>query len=126
MSLRATRILLVEDAPDVREALEALLRAEGAEVMTTACGREALQCAERASFAVMLTDLGLPDIPGHILIREILAMTPHHPRVIAMTGFGEPYVGQARAAGADEVLTKPLEWRELLRALQPNDESLAA
>jgi len=126
MKLQARRILLVEDAPDAREALETLLRAEGAEVVTTASGREALECVARTSFEVLLTDLGLPDIRGDILIREVLALTPRRPRVIAMTGHGEPYQSQAREAGADAVLTKPLEWSDLMRELEPRRDSLAA
>lgn len=126
MRLQATRILLVEDADDVREALETLLRAEGAEVVPTATGREALACVVRANFEVLLTDIGLPDIRGDILIREVLALTSRRPRVIAMTGYGEPYQSQAREAGADAVLTKPLEWNDLVRELEPGRDSLAA
>jgi two-component system CheB/CheR fusion protein len=126
MRLRFIRILLVEDATDIREAFCLLLRAEGAEVVATATGREALESVARHDFDALLTDLGLPDIPGDILIRQILATARRRPRVVAVTGFGEPYLSRARAAGADVVFTKPIEWSALLGAIGPRPRPLAA
>jgi two-component system CheB/CheR fusion protein len=119
MRLKGKRILLVEDATDIREAFGLLLRSEGAEVMAAATGREALDCAARGKFDVVLTDLGLPDIPGDVLIRHVLAAAPPRPRVVVVTGYGEPDISRARAAGADAVFTKPIEWAVLLHALGP-------
>jgi CheY-like chemotaxis protein len=126
MRLRSTRILLVEDATDIREALSLLLRAEGAEVVATATGREALDSVAGRDFDALLTDLGLPDIPGEVLIRQILTMVRRRPRVVAVTGFGEPYLSRARAAGADVVFTKPIEWSALVGALRPMSKPVAA
>jgi two-component system, chemotaxis family, CheB/CheR fusion protein len=117
--LQGKRILLVEDAPDIREAFGLLLRSEGAEVVAAATGREALASTAKGPFNVVLTDLGLPDIPGEVLIRLVLAGTSPRPRVVVVTGYGEPDLSRARAAGADVVFTKPIEWAVLLRALGP-------
>ena len=77
--------------------------------------------------------MGLPDIPGDILIREMLATATTRPHVVVVTGYGEPYTTRARAAGAEVVLTKPIEWTLLLRELQKSlgsapvtDASIAA
>jgi two-component system CheB/CheR fusion protein len=126
MRLKGKRILLVEDAIDIREAFGLLLRSEGAQVVPVATGREALDCAGRSRFDVILTDIGLPDIPGDILIRQVLSATTPRPRVVVVTGYGEPHLSRARAAGADAVLTKPIEWSVLLRALGPSPRPLAA
>jgi two-component system CheB/CheR fusion protein len=117
--LQGKRILLVEDAPDIREAFGLLLRSEGAEVVAAATGREALASTTKGPFNVVLTDLGLPDIPGEVLIRLVLAAASPRPRVVVVTGYGEPDLSRARAAGADVVFTKPIEWAVLLRALGP-------
>jgi CheY-like chemotaxis protein len=109
----------VEDATDIREAFIQLLHAEGAQVEATATGREALERAAAHDFDALLTDLGLPDIPGDVLIRQILATARRRPRVVVVTGYGEPYLSRARSAGADVVFTKPIEWSVLLRALRP-------
>lgn len=118
MGLEGMRILVVEDEPDIREVFTILLCAEGAEVVPTGTGREAVEAAARKHFDVVLSDLGLPDIPGDVLIRRILS-APHGPtRVMVVTAYGEPYVSRAREAGADVVFTKPVEWARILECLQ--------
>jgi CheY-like chemotaxis protein len=120
------KILLVEDSEDIRDVFTALLRAEGADVVAVANGNAAIAAALRDDFDVVLTDYGLPDIPGDFLIRQVLATARHRPRVIVVTGYGEPYTGRARQAGADLVLTKPVEWPRLLAHLRPERQRRAA
>mgnify|MGYP003852892693 CR=1 FL=1 len=118
--LTTLRVLVVEDADDAREALAHLLRAAGAEVTTAATAAEALARAREQRFDLLLTDLGLPDLPGDRVIGEFLTLAGSpRPRVVAVTGHGEPLVGRARRAGADAVLAKPVEWATLLAALTP-------
>ncbi|HVG78325.1 MAG TPA: response regulator [Patescibacteria group bacterium] len=126
MSLQGRRILLVEDAPDIREVFTVLLRVEGAEVVATGSGREAVDLADRGDFDVVLSDLGLPDMPGDVLIRQILSSTRRRARVIVVTGYGEPYLTRARQAGADVVFTKPVEWAQVLESLDKPDLAASA
>src|SRR5437764_15041300 len=118
--LRNARVLLVEDAKDIREVFTLLLQAEGARVTATGTGREAVELAGREDFDVLLTDLGLPDIPGDIVIRHVVATARRKPWVVVVTGYDEPFIGRARGAGADVVLTKPIAWSQLLDRLVPN------
>jgi DNA-binding response OmpR family regulator len=119
--LEGTRILLVEDAKDIRDVFTMLLEAEGARVVPTASAKEAAELAGRHDFDLLLTDLGLPDTPGDVLIRQVLWAARQRPRVVVVTGFDEPFVSRARRAGADVVLTKPVVWSELLEQLKPAD-----
>jgi CheY-like chemotaxis protein len=125
-ALESHRVLLVEDTGDTRDLLEILLRADGADVRAAGTVRDALGLAAGWDFDVLLTDLGLPDASGDILIREISRMKTRSPRVIVMTGFGEPHQRRAWAAGAHAVFTKPLDWLRLRKAMTVGDESLAA
>src|SRR2546430_14687011 len=118
MSLQGMRILLVEDAPDIREVFTVLLRVEGADVAAAASGREAAELANRRDFDVVLSDLGLPDIPGDVLIRQILAGGRRRTRVVVVTGDGEPYLSRARQAGAEGGFSKPVEWGRILEWVQ--------
>ena len=118
MGLSGLRILVVEDAADIREVFTVLLRAEGAHVVPAANGREALEAAAHQTFDVVLSDLGLPDVPGDVLIRQMLATTRNRIRVIVITGYGEPYLTRARQAGAEVVFIKPVEWTRVLDCLQ--------
>jgi len=111
------RVLLVEDSSDIREVFTLLLRAEGVDVVAAASGREATELAATRDFDVVLTDLGLPDIPGDVVIRRVLASARRRPRVIVVTGYDEPFVSLARQAGADVVFSKPVAWSTLARTL---------
>ena len=111
--------MLVEDAQDIRDVFTLLLEAEGAEVMATGSGREAVELGAQGDFDVLLTDLGLPDLPGDVVIRRVLASARRRPWIVVVTGYEEPFIGYARAAGADVVLTKPIAWSTLLKRLAP-------
>jgi CheY-like chemotaxis protein len=98
--------------------------------VATASGREAIDVAAHQQFDVVLTDLGLPDIPGDVVIRRVLAGARRRPRIIVVTGYDEPFVSRARQAGADAVFSKPVVWSTLARMLgstpQPPQDKLAA
>ena len=111
------RVLRVEDVPDIREVFTLLLHAEGVDVVATGSGREAAELAAHDDFDVVLTDLGLPDIPGDVVIRRVLANARRRPRVIVVTGYDEPFVSRARHAGADIVFNKPVVWSALADTL---------
>lgn len=118
MSLEGQRILVIEDAADIRDVFAVLLRAEGADVIATGSGREAADLVADNHFDVVLSDLGLPDVPGDVLIRQIVASSKGRTRVIVVTGYGEPFVSRAHQAGADVVFTKPVEWTRILDYLR--------
>ena len=126
MSLRGLSILVVEDAQDIREVFTLLLRAEGAAVESAANGGEATELVAQQPFDVVLSDLGLPDVPGDVLIRELRSRSGHRTRVLVVTGYGEPFLSRARQAGADVVFTKPVEWSRILEYLERPDLAASA
>src|SRR2546425_7597090 len=106
------RVLLVEDVPDIREVLTILLRAEGAEVVATGSGREAVDLVGQREFDVVLTDLGLPDIPGDLLIRQIRAGSTRRTRVLVITGTASltsPAPGRRMSRSRSEEHTSELQ-----------------
>jgi DNA-binding response OmpR family regulator len=119
--LKGVRILVIEDDPDIREVLALLLNHEGADVTTAACGGDAAQAASQQRFDVVLSDLGLPDICGEHLIRQLRETTSRDARIIAITGYPEPRHARARQAGADSVFIKPLDWDRLVESIRPAD-----
>src|SRR5438093_1034358 len=105
---------------------ESSTRAEGADVASAANGREATDLVAAQRFDVVLSDLGLPDIPGDVLIRELRARSGRATRVVVVTGYGEPFLARARQAGADVVFTKPVEWSRILEYLEHPDFAASA
>jgi CheY-like chemotaxis protein len=124
--LDGLRVLVIEDAPDIREVFCTLLQVEGADVIATGSGREAAALALEHEFDVVLSDLGLPDVPGDVVIRQILATSPRRPRIAAVTGYEEPFLTRARQAGADVVFTKPVEWARILDYITRPDLAASA
>jgi len=103
-----------------------LLRSEGAGVTAVGTGREAAEVVARHEFDVVLTDLGLPDIPGDVLVRQMANNTHRRPRIAVITGYGEPYLTRARQAGAHAVFTKPVEWTRVVDYLCRPDLAASA
>lgn len=113
------KILLVDDEPLLRRAFRTLLEASGYSVSEAGSGREALERARADQPSLVLLDLGLPDLPGLDVARQ-LAVIPEtrSTTIIAMTGRSGPDVTtECRAAGCAGHLVKPIEPRELIRRI---------
>ena len=105
------RILIVDDNVDAAEAVAMLLESEGHEVRTVHTGRAAVAETLRWSPEALLLDIGLPDIDGYEVAREIVSLDlAPHPLLIALSGHGRPSdLQQAREAGFDQHVLKPAE-----------------
>lgn len=115
----ACRVLVVDDNDDAAGSLAVLLQMEGHEVRTAASGQAALAIAQGFAPAVVLLDIGLPDIDGYTLARRLReAPATRDACLIAITGYGRaPDRERSRAAGFDDHLTKPVQIGALLRRL---------
>lgn len=117
--LRPLRVLLVEDHPDARESLQALLELDGHAVQTAADGKDGLARFETFQPEVVLVDIGLPGMDGYEWARRVRAR-PGAAGVllVALTGYGrEADRAKAAAAGFDHHLTKPVSYAELAATL---------
>jgi DNA-binding NtrC family response regulator len=118
-------ILVVDDEPDMRDALTAALRREGLCVSTAANGIEALEKVQGQSFDLIITDVRMPRMGGLALLQELKRTSAAIP-VIMMTGYGriEDAV-EAMKAGAFDYLLKPFSLEDLktavTKALVPRD-----
>jgi CheY-like chemotaxis protein len=117
MKLQGRDILVIDDAADVLEVLTMLLRAEGATVVGAATGHEALAAFRNHHFDVVMTDLGLPDIPGEVLIRTIIAAARRPVDVVVISGESKPGLTRALEAGAGAVFAKPCDWESVVTYL---------
>ena len=105
------RMLLVDDDEDSRGMCETALRRLGYGVVAFADPREALAalCAEPDAWELLLTDHTMPYLTGTDLVRAGKAVSPGT-RAIMMTGSESPEIEQqARAAGSDAFLVKPVD-----------------
>ncbi len=113
------RLLLVEDDVEGREALCFLLRLHGIEVDVAADGPQGLQMALEHRPDVVLLDLDLPGLTGYEVCAGLREQLGGEVRLVALTGLGqESALRQAREAGFDDCLVKPVPMQELSRALR--------
>jgi two-component system KDP operon response regulator KdpE len=112
-----TRVLVVDDEPQIVRALRINLTARGYDVSTAASGEQALREAAAARPDVVVLDLGLPDLDGTTVIEGLRGWTSVPIIVLsARTDSGDKV--SALDAGADDYVTKPFGMDELLARLR--------
>jgi DNA-binding response OmpR family regulator len=108
-------LLLVEDDGDIGGQLSAALRGQGHRVSWVRTGRDALAHLARAGRVdLTLLDIGLPDIDGTVLCRQLRSALPDMVIVLLTGRTAEIDVVLGLDAGADDYLTKPFRLAELL------------
>ncbi|MES2709342.1 MAG: response regulator [Verrucomicrobiota bacterium] len=111
------RLLLVEDHETSLKALIWHLERDGHTVFPAGSGREALALAEREDCDLIISDIGLPDISGLEVMRQIRRL--HGWPGIALSGYGMPGdISASKAAGFSLHLLKPVKLAELRGALK--------
>ncbi len=119
-NLIPAHVLLVEDDPELPEVLAALLQADNIILAKARNAREAMQKVQDGRFDLILLDLGLPDMNGFDLLRNLKAApeTEGIP-VVVLTGWnGVQEKVRGFELGASDFLTKPFEAGELRARLQ--------
>jgi two-component system response regulator FlrC len=107
------KILVVEDDPNLREAIVDSLMLKGHQVHDVSNGIEAIKVIAQSSLDIVLTDINMPQMDGLQLLAHVKKHQPWLP-IILMTAYGD--VGQAVKAmqiGANDYLMKPFEVQEL-------------
>jgi len=108
------RVLIVEDDPRLQETLSTHLREAGYAVDVSADGIEGLYYGEEFPVDLAIIDLGLPELPGLELIRELRSKGRDFP-ILVLTARAEWQDKVAGLeAGADDYVTKPFHVEELM------------
>jgi two-component system alkaline phosphatase synthesis response regulator PhoP len=115
----ATKILAVDDAPDVRRLIQIKLKKEGFEVLTAVNGQEGVEVALAEKPDVVLMDVMMPKMDGFTAVREIRAQTKEAPVILMLTAKGsESDVMEGLSGGADDYIVKPFAPRELVSRIK--------
>jgi two-component system KDP operon response regulator KdpE len=117
MSAAAPRVLVVDDEPPIRKLLRMGLSVHGYHVIEATNGKNALELLGKAPDIIIL-DLGLPDIPGHELLRIIRGRSEAVPVIVLSSRGDEAGKVQALDLGADDYVTKPFGMDELLARMR--------
>jgi two-component system CheB/CheR fusion protein len=111
------RLMVVEDHADTAKVLGALLSASGHSVKTATTAAAALALAGEHPFDIVVCDLGLPDMTGYELMKQI--KEKHGTKGIAMSGYGmEEDIKKGEQAGFSDHLVKPVNLAQLQQSLR--------
>lgn len=118
----SARILMADDDASNRMLVELLLKGSRYAVDCTSNGREALEAFQRGKYDLVLMDLEMPEMDGLESVRRMRAFETSHAAapipILALTAHAfQEHMLQAKQAGCNEFLTKPITRKTLLKAL---------
>jgi two-component system KDP operon response regulator KdpE len=117
MNAPPIKVLIIDDEPPIRKLLRMGLTTQGYETLEAPNGKVALELLAQNP-ALVILDLGLPDIKGHELLRMIRARNDSVPIVVLSSRGDEAGKVSALDLGADDYITKPFGMDELLARLR--------
>jgi two-component system KDP operon response regulator KdpE len=118
-------VLLVDDEPSIRRSVATLLRSRGYAVVTASTAAEGLNAFTTNDIALAIVDLGLPDMDGARLCRELRSRS-EAPILVLSVRNEERVKVQALDAGADDYVTKPFSAEELMARIRASLRRAAA
>jgi len=123
-----TKVLVIEDDPEVRQTLVYILEDEGCEVVVADDGAKGVKRFAADKPDLVIADLFMPNQEGYQTIREILALRPGAKIIAATAGLNswstggrddrDFYLRMARELGAVDVLPKPFEIEDLVQRVR--------
>ena len=117
-------ILIIDDELQIRRLLEITLSAKGFKIIHSANGKDGLVDAATFHPSIIILDLGLPDIDGHIILKKLREWYSK-PVIVLSVRDSEKDIIQALDNGANDYLTKPFRSGELLARIRAAQRSTA-
>jgi two-component system KDP operon response regulator KdpE len=117
MNTTPLKVLVVDDEPPIRKLLRMGLGTQGFQTIDAPNGKAAIELMVEKPDLVIL-DLGLPDVPGLELLRQIRARREDLPIVVLSSRGDEAAKVEALDLGADDYVTKPFGMEELLARMR--------
>jgi PAS domain S-box-containing protein len=136
IDLSQLRILVVDDEEDMRDLVQVILEQQGAQVTVATTATEALMLFDRQPPDILISDIGMPDMDGYMLMQQIRQRSPqqgglicglseaipkalrHEVQAIALTAYaGEYDQQQALKVGFQKHIPKPVEPEALVNAI---------
>lgn len=112
------KILIIEDEPRMLQLLKQGLREQGCAVMTAPDGEAGLELAAACEFDAILLDIGLPGLNGYEVTRLLRERRPRTPILMLTARDAEDDIIRGLDLGADDYMTKPFSFQELIARLQ--------
>ncbi|BAB75141.1 PAS domain S-box protein [Anabaena sp. FACHB-709] len=120
-TLSGVRVLIVDDEPDIRDLVTFILEDYDVKVIAVSSAQEALEALSQSLPDIIVSDIGMPDVDGYMLMRQLRQRSPQEGGnlpAIALTAYaGEINQKQALAAGFQLHISKPVDPDALIEAI---------
>lgn len=117
-AVKNIHLLVVDDEPELLDTIAEVLKLRFTRVDKAASGPEALKMVSESSYDIVLTDLGMPDMSGWEVAREVKNTLPGS-KVILVTGWGMQAEDESKHHGyVDKILSKPYDLHHLLNVIE--------
>lgn len=120
MTLTGKSILIVDDDPDILNAMRIAFTESGADVSTAPDGDAAVKAASASAPDLVVLDAMLPKRSGFLVMDQLKSPSiQHHPRVIMITGnAGKRHQDWAESRGVDDYISKPFRMERLVQSAE--------
>jgi DNA-binding response OmpR family regulator len=112
------RILIIEDDESIAKVMQRGLRAHGHQTVLAETGEDGVLLAEDDTVELVLLDIALPGLNGHQVLERVRATRPRLPVIMLTARSDVKSKVDALHAGADDYVTKPFAFEELLARIQ--------
>ncbi|PYU88210.1 MAG: transcriptional regulator, partial [Acidobacteria bacterium] len=126
MTSHKTRVLVVDDEPAMREVLEMLLQKWGFEVRVASDGTEGRELAESYDPDIVISDVVMPQLSGLELLRSLKSGNSARPVILVTAQGSIDMAVEAMKQGAQDFVTKPLDYSKLRAILEAAGKDLQA
>lgn len=113
-------ILYVDDEPDILELVGLQFAENQVRIMTARNAQEAMEMCRRHRFRVVISDARMPGMKGVEFYHELQRSGFFHGHFILVSGHYDAHQPHGVPAGISKVLTKPIDFDELWRAVKPH------
>lgn len=115
---KKTKVLVIDDQPIVTDLLVSVLERMNYESEVASSGTDGLEAFRRDSFDLVITDLGMPDVSGWEVSRQVKERNPKVP-VVVITGWGvDPDPNRMKESKVDLIMYKPFQIDELEKTIR--------
>lgn len=116
--LSGVRVLVVDDDPDVLEAVDEVLRSEGADTRLVDNGNDAVTAAGEEDFDLVVLDMMLPGRSGFLVLEKIKGREDSPPVIMLTANEGRRHQAYAENLGVDKYFIKPVPLDRLIAAAE--------
>jgi DNA-binding NtrC family response regulator len=124
VTMRKSKVLVVDDEPAIREVLEMILQEWGYEVRLASDGMEAKEIVESFDPDIVISDVVMPQLSGLDLLRALKAGNPARPVILVTAHASIDLAVESMKQGAQDFITKPMDYPKLRAILKAAESDI--